>query len=301
MKKVIYIFSFVLLAGLIWYLFLKPSDYTVRFETKTFPGAINQTLKLWDQSLDTVEGIKQNGSLYRLTQKIKFNDSIHIYDWKIQALTDSTSKVQVNIKDADHSLLNKIKVPFSDTEFEKRSRKTVLNFMENLNDHIDKFKVTIVGEDQIPSKYVAYIPIKATQFQKAGGMMKNSSYISQTLLKNKVNFDGPPMVEVTKWNRKQDSLEYNFCYPIIRSDSLPMNTDIEYKRIFEKKALKAIYNGNYITSDRAWYALMNYAKTNDIEIEANPIEIFYNNPNTGGDELNWKAEIYLPIKENLDE
>ncbi|WP_350289916.1 GyrI-like domain-containing protein [uncultured Croceitalea sp.] len=298
MRKVGSVTAVLLIVGLIWYLFIKPYDYTIRFEAKTFPGAINQTLKLWDQTLDTVEKIKEENSLFQLTQKVKFGDSLQSYNWKIKPLTDSTSKVQVNIRDLKHSLMNKIKVPFSDTNFEKRSRKTVLDFMENLNDHVQKFKVTIEGEAEIPSKYVAYIPIKVTQFQKAGGMMKNATYIEQTLLNNEVQLDGPPMIEITKWNTSVDSLEYNFCYPIIRSDRLPMNTDIEYKRIFAKKALKAVYNGNYITSDRAWYKLIDYAKSNNYAVEAKPIEVFFNNPNTGGDEISWKAEVYLPIKED---
>lgn len=301
MKKALIGFSLIIILGLIWYLFIKSYDYTIRFTTDTNAGTINQSLKLWDQTLDTIESIKQNESLYRLTQKVRFGDSIHRYQWKINPLTDSTSRVVVNIKDVQHSLINKVKVPFSDTNFEKRSRKTVFDFMENLKDHIGKFKISIIGEAEMPSKYVAYIPIKATQFQKAGGMMKNDSYISQTLLNTNAEFDGPPMIEITKWNRKNDSLEYNFCYPIIRSDQLPMGTEIQYKRIFGKKALKAIYNGNYITSDRAWYALINYANTNGIEIEPKPIEIFFSNPHSGLGELNWKAEIYLPIKEDLNE
>ncbi|MDT0606687.1 GyrI-like domain-containing protein [Croceitalea rosinachiae] len=300
MKKVLSGFLLIILLGLIWYLFIKSYDYTVRFEANTSPGAINQTLKLWDRTLDTIESIEQKGSLYHLMQKVQFNDSVHLYHWKIKSLTDSTSKVLVNIKDVDYSFINKVKVPFSDTDFEKRSRKTVLEFMEYLNEHIDEFKVTIIGEEEMPSKYVAYLPIKATQFKKADEMMKNTSYLSQTLLHSKTILDGPPMVEITKWDRKNDSLEYNFCYPIIRSDHLPINTEIEYKRIFGKKALKAIYNGNYITSDRAWYALLDYAKTKGIQVEPHPIEIFHNNP-TGGNEIEWKAEIYLPIKESLNE
>ena len=93
-----------------------------------------------------------------------------------------------------------------------------------------------------------------------------------------------------------DSLHYNFGMPIIRSERLPMGTEIQYKRIFPKRALKAIYNGNYITSDRAWYALLDYAKNNSLEVDSTLIEVFHNNPNTGGDEENWKAEIYLPLK-----
>jgi len=297
MKKPVYAIVFVLIGGLLCYLFIKPYDYTIRFEANAIPGTINQSLKLWDQTLDTVRKIQQEGDLYHLSQEVKFGDSIHNYQWNIKPLTDSTSKVVVNIKDEQHSFANKIQVPFKENDFTKRSKKTVLDFMENLDDHTQKFKVTIVGEEDIPSKYLAYVPIKVTQFQKAGGMMKNFSYLTNELYVNGVELDGPPMIEITKWDRENDSLYYNFGQPIIRSERLPMGTDIEYKRIFSKRALKAEYNGNYITSDRAWYALLDYAEKNDIEVGAKPVEIFYNNPNTGGDELSWKAEIYMPIKE----
>lgn len=297
MKKILWALITLLIIAILWYLFIKPSDYTIRFEAKTFPGAINQTLKLWDKSLDVVDPISQNGDLYHLTQRIMFNDSVHVYDWNIVPLTDSTSRVKVNIRDEKHSLSNKLSVPFSNTDFEKRSKKTVLDLMENINDHKDKFKVQIVGEENIPEKYIAYVPVKVTQLQKAGGMMENLGYLSQVLLKNKVQLDGPPVVQVTRWNMDKDSLEYNFGQPIIRSEKLPTHTEIEYKRISPKKALKAIYNGNYITSDRAWYALLDYAEKNNIEVEKKPFEVFFNNPNSGGDELTWKAEIYLPIKE----
>lgn len=296
MRKIAYGFLFIILGGLLWYLFIKPSDYTIRFEANANAGTINQTLKLWDQTLDTVAKIKQVGDLYHLSQKVQFNDSIHTYDWKIEPLNDTVSKVYVNVKDLGHSLMNKIQVPFQENDFVKRSKKTVLDFMENLVDHTKKIKVTIIGEEDIPTKYLAYVPLKVTQFQKAGGMMENFSYLTNELFVNGVELDGPPMLQVTKWDMENDSLHYIFGQPIIRSERLPIGTDIQYKRIFSKRALKAEYNGNYITSDRAWYALLDYAKRNNIEVEPNPVEIFYNNPNTGGAELTWKAEIYMPIK-----
>ncbi|MEO0573330.1 MAG: AraC family transcriptional regulator [Bacteroidota bacterium] len=298
MKKLIYGVLFIILSGLLWYLFIKPSDYTIRFEAKAIPGTINQTLKLWDQTLDTIHKIRQEGDLYHLRQEVSFGDSIHNYQWQIQPLTDSTSKVIVNVKDMNHSLMNKIQVPFKENDFVKRSKKTVLDFMENLNDHTNRIKVTLIGEEDIPSKYLAYVPVKVTQFQKAGGMMQNFSYLTNELVINGVKLDGPPMLEVTRWDMEHDSLYYNFGQPIIRSERLPIGTDIQYKRLFTKRALKAEYNGNYITSDRAWYALLDYAGKNNIEVEPNPVEIFYNNPNTGGAELTWKAEIYMPIKES---
>ena len=128
--------------------------------------------------------------------------------------------------------------------------------------------------------------------------MENFTYLTNELYNSGAELNGPPMLEVTKWDMENDSLYYNFGQPIIRSDRLPMGTDIQYKRVFGKKALKAEYNGNYITSDRAWYALLDYARKNNIEVEPKPVEIFYNNPNTGGGELSWKAFVYMPIKED---
>lgn len=297
MRKIISVILAVVAGVVLWYLFIKPTDYIIRFKANTFPGEINQTLKHWARNFKDSENIQQEGDLLHVNQTFKFGDSTHIYRWEIEPLTDSTSRVVVGIKDEGHSLKNKIRVPFADTDFEKRSRATVLDFMEELKDHTEKFKVQIVGEDEFPTKYIAYLPIKSKQLQKADEMMRNFSYLFGTLVDNGVEFDGFPMIEITDWNQDNDSIHFNFGRPIIRSEKLPIGTDIQYKRIFRKKALKAEYNGNYITSDRAWYALLDYAKKNNIAVENTPIEVFYDDPKDEGNELKWKAEIYLPIKE----
>lgn len=298
MRKIISIILALVVGVVLWYLFLKPSDYIIRFEANTFPGAINQSLKRWSRNLSNSEKISQDGDLLHLSQELKFGDSTNIYHWEIESITDSTSKVKVKIKDIDHSFKNKILIPFSDTEFEKRSRATVMDFMEHLKEHKEKFKVRIVGKAETPTKYIAYIPIKTTQLQKTDEMMRNFSYLMGTLIQNGVEFDGFPLIEITEWNQDNDSIYMNFGRPIIRSEKLPIGTEIQYKRIFSKKALEAEYNGNYITSDRAWYALLDYAKKHNIQIEHTPIEVFYDNPQNEGNQLKWKAEIFLPIKES---
>jgi hypothetical protein len=45
---------------------------------------------------------------------------------------------------------------------------------------------------------------------------------------------------------------------------------------------------------------LDYAKKEGLEVEETPVEVFYNNPNMGADERNWKAEIYLPLKEDSE-
>jgi len=299
MKKVILVLLPLLVAGLLWYLFIKPYDYRVTFKARTFPGTINQSIKTWNSTLKDAQLVNQEG-LTHLEQNIKFSDSTYLYQWDIIPLTDSTSKVKVYVKDLDHSLQNKIAIPFFNTDFEKRTISTVKDFSEKLNEHIDNFRVKVTGKKELAASYCAYVSVKTNQFGKAKGMMYNYPLLNTILANNGIELNGRPFIEITEWDKETDSIHYDFCYPIIKSDSLPEHPDLKYKQFNSRNALMAVYNGNYITSDRAWYALMDYAGKNDIQVTGLPVEVFQNNPNMGGDALTWKAEIYLPLK-NVDD
>jgi effector-binding domain-containing protein len=287
----------VVLFAILGYLFIYPYDYVIRFEAETFPGAINQSVKEWNKLVGVPGSPVIQEDLYHLQQEVQVGDSVHRYKWEITPLTDSTSKVIVRITDRDHSLKNKVLVPFTDTEVERLGVKYLREFVDELNDHIDHFKVRVDGAAELPSTFYAYVELKTSQHGKAGGMMENYTMLSDVLIRNNVTMNGPPMILVNEWDRETDSLDFRFCFPIVRSDQLPRHPKIKYQRIFPKKAIKATYNGNYITSDRAWYALLDYAEREGLEVDETPVEVFFNNPNTGLGEVNWKAEIYLPLKE----
>lgn len=297
MKKIIAIISVLVAGFLIWYLAIKPYDYLVTFKIKANTGTINQSLKLWNSGLQNKTPLKQI-SLNKLTQQIKTNDSTYTYKWEIHSLNDSISQVKVYVKDVENSFQNKISTPFGTTNFEKRTKNTVTNFVNKLKEHLSKINVKVVGESETQSTYCAYISFKGKQIEKARGMMKNYSFLNTILFNpnSKVKPNGTPFVEITNWNMEKDSIVYNFCFPIIKDNNLPKHKLLKYKLYKGKKALKAVYNGNYITSDRAWYELLDYAKREKIKVYPKPVEIFYNNPNFGGDELLWKADIYMPIK-----
>jgi effector-binding domain-containing protein len=296
MKKFSAIIGFLTIGFLLWYLIIKPYDYLVTFKVKTSAGTINQSIKLWNTSLENSSPIQQE-NLKNLTQQIIVKDSTFNYDWSISSVNDSISKVNVYVTDIDHSFANKISIPFGTTDFEKRTQNIITNFIDKLKEHLNKIRVRVVGIDSTRTTYCAYIPMKGLQIEKARGMMQNYSLLTSVLSAENIEMNGTPFVEITNWNTQNDSIAYNFCFPVIKSDSLPIDPRIQYKQYSGVKALKASYNGNYITSDRAWYALLDYAGNNDIEIVKKPLEVFYSNPNFGGDELKWEAQIYLPIKD----
>jgi effector-binding domain-containing protein len=78
---------------------------------------------------------------------------------------------------------------------------------------------------------------------------------------------------------------------------MPQHQIIKFKEIKSQKSIKAIYHGNYISSDRAWYKLLQYAEKKNMNLFSQPIEVYHNNPNFGSNDRDWKTEIYMPIKE----
>ncbi len=294
-KKVGLLLGILLLGGLIWYLFIKSHDYQVSFREKASPGTINQVIKLWGEKADNAKLIEQNGLSY-LKYKIHFNDSAYTYEWHTKYLNDSIAQVKVFVTDLENSLMNKIKIPFSETDFEKRTNATLTEVLKKLHEHSRSFKVTIKEYDTIPSSYCAYVPLKSSQIGKARQMMQNYPLLDGMIASNKIRTNGRPFIQVNHWNMENDSISFDFCYPIIKTDSLPEHKIIKYKQFSGGTALKAVYNGNYITSDRAWYALLDYAKKKNIDVYKKPHEVFHTNPNFGGNELNWEAEIYMPLK-----
>ncbi|MBT8301662.1 MAG: AraC family transcriptional regulator [Maribacter sp.] len=296
MKKFFYALVFILLGTVIWYFFIKSHDYQVSMNVKTFPGTINQSIKSWSNSMDYSEMTGPSDPL-NLTQKLQFGDSTHIYSWKIIPETDSTSRIKVYVRDTDNSFKNKLNIPFADTDFEKRTRKSLLDFLSVLKAHIGDFKVKIIGQEELKSKFCACTNLSTSQVAKAAGMIKDYPLLDGILARNNVTLNGRPVIEITEWDRNKDSITFNFCYPIEKSDLLPQHKEITYKNIPGRNALKAIYNGNYITSDRAWYALLDYAAKNGIAVTGLPIEIFNNNPNMGTNELEWETEVFMPLKE----
>lgn len=294
-KNVLWLTIIGLLGIILWYV-LKPYDYTVSFKSKALFGTINQTIKLWNVNLLNKSEIIEQKAINDLTQSLKIEDEDYIFHWQFSKINDSINRVKIGIKNSDHSFKNRMQILFNKSSFENKVKTKVSDFINILNLHLGDFKVKVEGEVEFPNTYCAYVPIKTKQFLKAKGMMQNYGLLNSFLEGNGVILNGNPLVEITHWDTKTDSIQFNFCYPIIKQDSLPKHKLLKYKELKSVKAIKAIYNGNYITSDRAWYALLNFAEKNKIKVKNTPIEVFKNNPNMGGNELNWQAEIYLPYK-----
>ncbi len=163
MRKLILGFALVLFGVLIWFLFIRPYDFTVSFKAKTLPEIVNQSVKVWNKKIEGTLDWQPNEDII---QNVQLEDRSLSYQWNIEQRSDSTSQVTVFVVDESLSVLDKLRIPFSDTPYEEAVQKNLTEYLELLNDQLKNIKIEVVGVSSIEATYCAYVPIKGKQFAK---------------------------------------------------------------------------------------------------------------------------------------
>jgi effector-binding domain-containing protein len=295
MRKIVWTLSSVAVLVLGWYLFIRPFEFEVNFDSKTLPGDIIQTIKIWDRSMENAT-VEKVDSIYSLTQKITWRERSYVYTWNFELTDDSTTHVNIQITEPGRKVRNKLLVPFTNQYIEQDAKDIAQQFYNILKEHLRITRVKMYGETEIESSFCVCSTLETRQIEKANGMMKDFDLLTTFITENHLAANGKPIVQIMEWNHNQDKLKFDFCFPIAKTDSLPSSQLVFYKEVKGGKVLKAEYFGNYIASDRAWYVLQKFAKDNGYEVSGLPIEQFFNNPNLGLKEQQWRADIYLPVK-----
>ena len=301
MKRLKYVGLALIFIFLIWYFFIKQYDYLVRFELKTSPGNVYKSLEEFNAKS------RSDSFSYHINDKDPFTwineditiDSLNInFDWRFKSLNDSISLVKIGLTENQNSLFNRLTAPFAITKFKRTSLKIIKDFKAGMDFQLkEKIKVTIKDIDTIPQLTYAYIEQENVKMEdKANEMIKSNATLLAFVTQHGIKKGNFPFVIIEDWNFTEGTIDFRYCFPIVSRDNLPQDSEIKYDKTQSKPALKAVYNGNYRTSDRGWFALYEYAKRHDMKIQTKPMEFFKNDPHTGGNELQWVAEIYMPIK-----
>lgn len=298
-KRIIAVFIAFLSLLLVWYLFIKENDYCISFKVKTATGTVFQGIQEWS----AVQSVKDNEKYVILEkrnfdfikQEMKKGNVLMRYTWDIKSINDSVTKVSVGIKDVNNSLYNKLTAPFFNTNFKEEQIKKITDFKEGLNNHLKNFKIKIDGEGSSEETFVAYINLKSVLQEKAQAMISNDADITGFLKQNKIKIVGKPYLEITNWDLDKEIIDFNYCFPIDKKTKRIEDARVKFKTLAAVKGLKATYFGTFRTSDKAWFALRDYAKRHDYRLENKILEHFLANPFNGGDELEWESKIIIPF------
>ncbi len=138
--------------------------------------------------------------------------------------------------------------------------------------------------------------LKSTIRGKASAMITYVSELNQFVRQNNLKLDGPPFLVIHDWNEDKDSICFDFCFPVSLSGAIPEHPKIKFMTVESMDAVKTDFHGNYSITDIAWHNLAEEAKKLGYRSNHKLIEVYLNDPHTGGNELDWKAEIYLGIE-----
>ncbi len=298
-KKIIIVLSVLFSLSLVWYLFIKESDYCISFKVNTATGTVFQGIQEWSaiqhQKHNENYTILEKRNFDLIKHEMKKGNTQFEYTWDIKSINDSVTKVSVGIKELNHGLYNKLTAPFFDTSFKKEQIKKITDFKKGLSEHIKNFKVKIEGEGTSEETFVAYISLKSVLQEKAQNMIMSDAGITGFLFDNKIKIIGRPYVEIINWNLESETIDFNYCFPIDKDTKVIANETVKFKTLPALKGLKATYYGNFRTSDRAWFTLLDYAKKNNIKLQKKVLEHFLANPFNGGNELEWETQIIIPF------
>lgn len=288
------------LIGGITYLLIRPYDYQAHFTVKTTPDIAFFNILNWDiwnrkMVSSNIETTSKN-PVKSVSKKVLLNDTTLIFNWEFKKLNDSITMVKACVSDPDRKFYNRFTVPFINTPFKNSVRSNLLDIKTRLEIMLKKFHYETRGYSQFEERSCVYINLKSTPGGKARAMISNVVELNQFLKQNNLELDGNPFVVVHDWNEFKDSICFDFCFPISVTDSVPEHPEIKLMTVEGMDAIKTDFYGNYSISDIAWYNLAEQASELGFRINHKLIEVYFNDPHSGGNELEWKAEIFLGIE-----
>jgi len=303
MRKIFAFSALIILIFLIvsiTYLLLRPCDYQANFTVKTTPEIAYFNIIKWEtwnrkKAASRIE-ICSKTPVRNVTSKVSLNDTTLIFNWDIIQLNDSMTMVRICVSDPDRKFFNRLTVPFIITPFKKSVKNNLLNFLKRLESMLKTFDYEYTGLAQFHETACVYININSTVRDKARSMISTVAELNQFVRQNHLGLDGHPFVVIHDWNELSDEINFDFCFPIKQIDAVPEHPEVKFKRVGEMGAIKTNFYGNYSITDITWHNLAEEAKKLGYRSNQKLIEVYHNDPHSGGNELEWKAEIFFGIE-----
>ncbi len=292
-----WLLGIAVLVAAAWYFFLKDYHYQVSFRSDRPALVIYNHIMDWPAydrdslEIETLSSVSPS----EIIQNVRKADSSFIYRWQIERTAPREVKVTAYITDDDHDLVQKLKALFGNNDFVSRSIHNTETVARTLKLKSESYRVHSIKDSVVSPVFCACLPLSSSVEKKAATMLQNIKVIMDYIHGDSIEIVGDPFLEVTRWDEENAEIDYNFCFPVEEKENMPSHPSILLKTTSNFPALKAEFNGNYRNSDYAWYYLLDHANSNGISVDKLPLEIYLNDPHVGGDPLQWKALIFLPL------
>lgn len=292
----------VLVIGIVFY--NRPCDYRASFTTEASPDVVYFHLlnwKNWNRKLSGVEiRVTEKQALQSVSSQVVLPDTILDFHWKIRALSDSSTEVRACVSDPDRRLKNRLSAPLFPTAFRRGVRMNILDLMQRLETLRKTFHFEFRGPSYFEARACVYMTLNCDIRQKAATMMATVTELNQFVRQNKLGLEGHPFLLIHDWKVGSDSIRFDFCFPIREQEAIPPHPLISFKHVEGMAAVQSDFYGNYSITDASWFDLAEEAEKMGYTSNGRLIEVYHNDPHSGGNEREWKAEIFLGVRKDVE-
>lgn len=303
MRKLLLFLLLIAVAGFLWFLFIKKYDYEFTMQAKYGPGAVYREITDWknfqENKSDTIQ-IKDSIQFQQLVQVYKNGSGKNLEMlWELERENDTLTDIKVKVRVPDDKLKNRLAIinPFQTSIYVDSLKNKLLTFKKGLSKKQETYRIHII-DSIVKSPAMDCICHSSENVglkTKAFKMIETIGYLQDYVLANDLKLSGSPFIKVTRWDRENDLVNFDFCFPVNLVESLQETKDVQFKKISSSSSIQAVFNGNYRDSHLAWYDLLQEAKKRGLRYSALPLEVFHDNPQSGTDAITWKADIYMPV------
>jgi effector-binding domain-containing protein len=288
----------LLVAGI--FLYNRPCDYQVSFTTEASPDVVYFHLlnwRNWNRKLSGVHiKVIEKKTLTKVCSQVVLPDTLLDIQWRIEALNDSITEVSACVSDPERRLKNRLTAPLFSTAFRQSVRSNILDLMQRLESMRKTFHVEFRGPAHFEARDCVYMTLNCHVRQKAATMISTVAELNQFVRQNKLGLEGHPFLLIHDWKVENDSICFDFCFPIRNRELIPSHPLISFKHVDGMEAVQSDFYGNYSITDLSWFRLAEEAEKMGYTSTGRLLEVYHNDPHGGGNELEWKAEIFLGVQ-----
>lgn len=291
MKKYVKMRLLVLLLlglGGLYYFFVLPYDYQVRFSTHNAPWLIYHLVKI---NQEDTQFIKEEDKRLVFSSSSKNKKTSYRYTWELEQENDETV-VRVKAVFTKERWKEKVLLLFGNSSHVKSMVNEIKSFTTEIVNSSKEYKWEKPVAGTLPAANCLCTTISARIEDKASQMNQTISMLSSYLPDGKKS---PPRLYITALDLEKQNMKFDFCFPF---EKLPIKT-IDNNSIFitfkpEIKGEVIKFYGNYSQTHRAWFSYM-ASKSITTRTELNFVEVFYDSPFGGIEQTKWKSEVYFKI------
>lgn len=126
---------------------------------------------------------------------------------------------------------------------------------------------------------------------------ENLQAISGAIIENGLETDGHPCGIFYKWMQDTQTTEMAVGIPVaIQGEKTTLPKQFERIDMPAGKVLCIVYYGSYENSETAHYAMDDYIKENNLEVDGPVVEEYVTGPETETDPNKWRTNIYYAVK-----